>query len=1137
MRACAHRWRLRCESSGARLPRSTHAAHQLAALSYLLRDPRKSPVVIVAGHTFSACTTLYRVLPTAVYAAYHCESVLDGGVTFNCAEYPNRPHLPSVRLVPHTSALLGPEHCITTGSYVDVFQAVPKPIGAANTKPSLGGEDEGDSLLSESGSILRASKDVEELRQGSTSACADLLLSPIKDERRFLPSHQPRREATPVSPPGKVSVSRSPARLLLNPDFGSPDRGSNATRDGMQREPPPPRIHWVVTRWLINSHADPQKVIDAWRGVLNHSRPGEVASVLLFVNVEVADMVPLIGTLSSHRLQLALRLKGDMAEGDKTPRLSPPLYKCGACAAVWLPLPASSKLRSALLSLQARATAVAVPSSSCDPPAAMTGTTLPPRQASAQVGAAARPSQPRAQIEVPIVRCWDTTAPEEKQTPTHDPVSFTMGSFRRFAFVGDVKPPTHPHHHPCPALDCLQRIPEPLRSWEWVLRKGRSDVCVLPSDAKLSCALPYVLASDAEKEHREYQRALRHNAADAATSRSLKASVHSADVSTTGGPSVNASLPNPRYFTTLVSDAGSLLARDGCLSDLFVLEFQPALLEMGLIQRHRQLQHTETLLHKTAAELRWYHARQEHLSATEKLVETATPSASLTRSFLMSAIQFIRSCSCGRGVLAWPLTSPTEDHGCLRLAFTLSYEFYVDPRLPVVRHGEVGRAGCAVGAQMRHPVPGDGLVSPHTAPSAGSSSSPSRLSTAEMKEAISYILGSMRRFGWVLVWQEDHHRWPTAVPPPHMHPAINTLPSYFPLRRSGCTRLHEHIAVSLEQWRQKQHRLNGKRYNADMFMVESKAFSSHQAVESSSAAALDVVESSPYTSLDLWQAALIGEEAGIYLWEGQKVFLDDGHPGVIVEFRPPPAELFMPAEQHTTGTMRAYWRVQQRLHAEFIRFYRWRRFCCAAAHPRHIAAAFTGLPSYVREREMSYFPVVELLHASPAGRRQRVQVLPRLTVQHRIAYPCVCVVSVAEQKRWHEAHGRVVLDSDDLRDEVWQLPKTGADGRSTSHVTLLRLPLSPVRVEEAASLFVSHVMTFSRSSADYHDQCDLWQMGSTSMECELLERLKKEWTSVHQNASARDRWTPQRRRAVQRLETTHWKSFAAKPFSMASLLY
>ena len=74
---------------------------------------------------------------------------------------------------------------------------------------------------------------------------------------------------------------------------------------------------------------------------------------------------------------------------------------------------------------------------------------------------------------------------------------------------------------------------------------------------------------------------------------------------------------------------------------------------------------------------------------------------------------------------------------------------------------------------------------------------------------------------------------------------------------------------------------------------------------------------SPFTSLDLWQACMVPEDAGMQLWEGQTVFLDNGKCGTIVAFRPPSAKLLVPWTSHATAAERRRWRGQQQRHAAF----------------------------------------------------------------------------------------------------------------------------------------------------------------------------------------------------------------------------
>ncbi|CAC9523755.1 hypothetical protein, unknown function [Leishmania infantum JPCM5] len=1117
---------------------STHTCHQLAALSFLLRDPRQFPVVIVTGRSMSAFTTLYRLLPTAAYMMYNTEARFDGCTAFIRADYPDVPRPSSVRLVPHTSALLGPELCEKSGAYVDVMQAAAETVGAAEVAPSLNVDDGVAAEFCGGGSITPGELD-EELRQSITSSFNEQFIASIEDECGPPSAHRSCRETAPVQPAGKLEARRRGREFLHHSKLHRVGSGSVVSHHNMHHEAVQHGIHWVVPRWLIDCKVDLRKAMYAWRSLLSQSRPGEVVSLVLFVNVDVVDLTSLIGHSGLRDARGWPRLKSNAVQYEKLCRASPPPEGCAACAALKLPLRAPSQLRAALLSLEANATAVAESSSGCAPSAEVVGARTPAQSIGAQSGASAGLPPRRGSLEVPIVNCWAKASAMEIEHAKHAH-RLTVDAFRHLFSVFDVHHPMHRRRlrGQRSMHESLQRIPDPLQKWQWVLQKDSTPYPVPLSDATLSRVLPYVLVKDAKEQRRQHQRALRRNVVDAATLQSLNSRGLSAAVFTAGSARAGAPFPNPRYFTTLVSDAGSLLVRDGCLSDLFVMEFQPTLLEAELSSHYWRSVREKALGGITGLSLRQYRALLELLSAAEKLVAAEMPPASLTRDVLKNAVRFLYTCGRGRGLLAWPLADPAEGYHRLRVAFTLSYEFYADPLVFSWRFRGAPRAGCVGEAQIRHLASGAGVASYHAAAAAGSGSAESQCIIETLKDAISYILATMRRLGWVLVWQEDHHRWPTAVPPPHMHhPHINATRSVFPLSRCTGPALQERIAASLERWRHEQLRFNNKRYDADVSAGALKTPSSHQTVESTRAAAADAATASPYTSLDVWQAALIPEDAGVYLWEGQTVFLDEGCPGVIVEFRPPPAELFTPIEQHPTEAKRAYWRAQQELHADFIRFYRWRRDCFAAANPRQVRAAFTSLPHYVRAREMTHFPVVELLHASPDGKRPLVQVLPIRAMQYHVAYPRVCAVSGAEQKSWHEAQGRPAPSKDELRDVVWRLSTTDVDNRSASQVTLLRLPLSPFRIEAAALPFVSRVMELSRRPVGHRTQRALWHATTTKKRQALFQRLNVEWASCHGKTVVHDRLSTPQLRAVKERAHINWRLVPASRHSSAALYF
>ncbi|GET91413.1 hypothetical protein, unknown function [Leishmania tarentolae] len=1105
MRASAHRWRLGCVRSGpgARML-STHTSHYLAALSFLLRDPQQFPVVIVMGRSFSAFTALYRVFPIAAYMMYNTDAMLARCTAFVEDDYPDLPCPSSVRLVPHTSALLGPDLCEKSGTYMDVMRAAAEPLSGA--------DNVGAAELYGSGSIASAIQD-EELRQSITSSFTDQFIASIGDRWGSPSVRQSCRETKPMQPVGKLELR------LQNDKFSH--HGSIVSHHDTHDPALPRSIHWVVPRCLIDCKVDLRKAMDAWRSVLSRSRPGEVVSLVLFVNVDVVDVTALLGCKGCCKSLGSLFLKNDVIDPQNLCRASPPPYNCASCAAFRWPLRAPSQLRTALLSLPPEGSSVTESSSGC---------------AGAKRGSADGLPWRTRDLEVPIVNCWDKEKSMTNEYEHHD-LTRTVNAFQHLFSVVSAK---HQVRHRYMRKRCfwhnvLLRIPNPLQRWQWVLKKDSSPYPVPPLDAGLSRALPYTLVNDAEEKHRQQQRTVRRNAVDAATLQSLHYGDLSA-ASTANSARTRVPFPNPRYFTTLVSDAGALLVRDGCLSDLFVMEFKPALLEVTLSSHYWRLWHTKTLREITSMPLGGQRAFLELLSAGEKLVSAPMPSASLNLNVLKYATQFLYKSGRGRSVLAWPLTDPAEGYRCLRVAFTLSYEIYTDPRsLTHLRYA--ARGSSAMEAETHRLASAAGMASATAASAAGYGSAQPPLVIETLQDVISYILETMRKLGWVLVWQEDHRRWPTAVPPPCIHPHINTVPSAFPLSGGAGPAMQERIAASLERWRQEQLHVNNKRFDADVPAVGLEALSSHEAVESRNAAAVDPATATPYTSLDVWQAALIPEDAGVYLWEGQTVFFDDGRAGVIVEFRPPPSELFTPIEDHPTEAKRAYWRVQQEVHADFIRFYRWRLHCFAAVNPRHATAAFTSLPHYVRAREMTQFPVVELLHRVTNGMRPLVQVLPRRTSQYHVAYPRVCVVSVAEQKSWYEAQGQPVLAEEEFRDVVWRLSTTDADERAASEVTLLRLPLSPFRIEEASLPFVSRMMELSRHPASRDVQGVLRHSTTTKARQALFQSLNAKWATCHRNAALHDRTSRQRLWAVKGRTHISWRTLSASFHSSEALYF
>ncbi|KAG5495380.1 hypothetical protein GH5_03040 [Leishmania sp. Ghana 2012 LV757] len=1137
MRPRTRGWQLGGGYSGAaRRLLFTHASHQLAELSYLLRDPRQFPVVIVTGRSFSACTALYRALPTVVYTAYNSETMSGQTPVLSPANPAGLPRPSSLRLVSHTSALLGPEVCEKTDAYVEVIRAAEESVGAADAEPLLNAEDRDDALSSETESVWLNMEYEERLRHNTTSIFTEQFLSLVEDRWRSPTARAPRREAASGQPAGKADSRLLRHGLLHDGELRGVGCGSIVWHRDVQREARPYHIHWVVPRWLTGSKADVPKMIDAWRSVLSHSRSGEVVSLVLFVNVDALNSASVLRGFESNSWKTGRKVNTQTDHGMNMYHAPPPSHGCTRCSAVWYPLTLRLQLRAALLPLHAQLNTLADFSSAYAPSAERTDIGTPVRGFGTESGGAANPPPRTVRLMVPVVNCWDAWNSAPMSEILYRTLLRTAKAFGQLSSALGRNQPEHRRRERL-LLDCLKEIPGPLRQWQWLLQENSFPYAVPLPGAQLPHTFPYMVVKGREDQRQERQRALRRNAVDAETLRRLNAEALSAGFSAAGGPPTSAPLPSPRYFTTLVSDAGSLLARDGCLTDLFVVEFQPALREADVNSPLWHCMRAGTSGDITLSSLDRNRARLELLSAAKRFVATAIPSASLTCHILKCATQFLCSSGRGRGVLAWPLMDPAEGGHCLRVAFTLSYEFHADPSPVLQRLRKGSRAGGAGKTKMHGTAPSGGLASFTPPTAAGSENSQLLFVVLTVKDVIRYILRDMRKLGWVLVWQENHHRWPTAVPPPHMHPDMNTSHSPSSLRRSYRAGLQARVAASLERWRQEQFRCHKKRYDADASAWALKVPSSKELVEAPKEAAQGAVAASPYTSLDVWQAALIPEDAGVYLWEGQTVFLDDGRRGVIVEFRPPPAELFTSFQHHPTEAKRMHWRMQQRRYSDFIRFYRWRRHIRAAVHPRRIAAAFTGLPHYVREREMTHFPVVELLDGSTGGKRPRVHVLPIRAVRSRVAYPRVCVVSVAEQRDWLEAQGRPVFTGDEFRDEVWQLPSRESDGRSSSEVTLLRLPLSPFRIDDVASLFVSRVMNFSKEPLNHRAQHALCGRPLTGTSVTSLRCLNAKWACHHRHSVAKGDLAAERVRAAHQRGQINWSSFAAHPESIAGLCY
>ncbi|KAG5470478.1 hypothetical protein LSCM1_01722 [Leishmania martiniquensis] len=1126
-------WGSYCDSAGRLV--CQHTLHQFAQLAYLLRDPLQFPVVMVTGSSFSACSTLYRALPSAAYMAYVSEATIDQRTAFSPAASADLPRPSSVRLVPHTSALLGPEVCEKIKSYVNVVGAATESVGAAVAKPSLDAEKGADAFLVETKSVLLSAEYEEELRQSTSSAFTEQFLSRIEEGWRPRSTQVPHEAATTVQPARRPDAPLLPYGVAHDGRLHGGGCGSSISPRDMRQKAWAYDIHWVVPCWHTGSTADLQKAIDSWRSVLSPSRSREVASLLVFINDDVVVNASIFGSWASGTSRAGQLLSQDSTTRKGLCCASPSSQGCRACAALWRPLALGSQLWAALSSLRAEGNAFAEASSACASSVERTDTETPARRTDAQRGAAANPPPPAVPVKVPVLHCWNSRNLQGEGRSADESICSTTRAVNQLMSAVNINHARR-RQYKLPRPSCLRSVPGPMRKWQWLLQQNGSPYPVPPSGAKVGGALPYMLVGDSEEGRRERRRAVRRNAVDAETLQRLKSGALSAALSPAGGTPTSAPLPSPRYFTTLVSDAGPLLTSDGCLTDLFVMEFQPALQAAEMTSHHWGCMERGIYLEKGVPSQSRCRARLELTAAAAQFTAAAIPSVSLTHNFLGCATRFLCSCGRGRSVLAWPLTDPAEGSHCLRVAFTLSYEIHADPRFLLQCLHKVARRADGGQPQMRRPAFGDGSASCTAAVAARRVHSEASLIVETMREVIDYILRNMRSLGWVLVWQEDHHRWPTAVAPPHMHPGTSTLPPPS-LRGSYCPGVKARVAASLEKWRHEQLRLHRKRYDADVPVGTLSASFSNETVEPPRTAGQDAAGASLYTSLDVWQAALIPEDAGVYLWEGQTVFLDDGRQGVIVEFRPPPAELFTSAEQHTTAAKRMYWHKCQRRYSDFIRFYRWRQDCCAAVHRRRVAAAFTGLPHYVRQREMTNFPVVELLHLTTSGKRPRVQVLPIRALRTRVAYPRVRIVSVAEQKALHKAQDRPMLADEELRDEVWHLPSREPGGRSASDVTLLRLPLTPFRIETVASLYVSHVMRLSAAPLCSRVQKALCggSWGRTS--AKPPRRLNTEWACHHRSALAKAISGAQRVKAAHHAGQINWSSLTARPRAKEALRF
>lgn len=205
------------------------------------------------------------------------------------------------------------------------------------------------------------------------------------------------------------------------------------------------------------------------------------------------------------------------------------------------------------------------------------------------------------------------------------------------------------------------------------------------------------------------------------------------------------------------------------------------------------------------------------------------------------------------------------------------------------------------------------------------------------------------------------------------------------------------------------------------------------------------------TSSELWQAALVPPSTGLSLYIGASVAAEDGRRGVVVDFIPIPAALFLGCEggiQQTSsaalistsgsaGAFLSWEHARQRTPTS-----RWR----------------PGLPAYATRMERILWPVVRL------GVVSTVLVLPSVNSQVIVRYPSMYLVPADQQNQLTSPQGPSPSSAHNSP-RTWQgiqsdVPRTCGD----KSVTVLKLPLQPACVDSVESLFLASAQRFYSSS-------------------------------------------------------------------------
>ncbi|KPI88950.1 hypothetical protein ABL78_1916 [Leptomonas seymouri] len=1166
-----------CSSPQSTESDAEHFSCLVGDLSKLLAEPQRYPVILVLGSSSSSAAQLYRLLPIAAFHAYalHGNSASDAESKewIKAAGKASAIRPSVVRLVTHEAAVHTPKVCAERQAFVDVLHTFCN-SGLLPQEDSKGaGEDREHDVVASRQTSLWTATLAADIREASTQAYTEQFLKQLKNDSFFRvesqetpsPSGENRAGATKSTNAGQAS------QLVDNEGFATVGNGAIQHMEE--------HVHWVVPLWVGVCASDLRKVMGAWRSVFTGRFKYETATLVLFLSPDVAA-----GWLGNEARADAFP-GYSFEEASRVFSTNP----FSPCAAYWREFPGASPLSSALQWMArdsplfhklCEETQVECVSNATKEASALQARRCAPgtvRQ---------RSSQSLPCIRLPCLLCRSQMSSNFSfRWPLLEGIlryarelKTSVYRYEGCCHDNSKQPQRTLHRYSLP-------IPPSFPSWRWLLpcRATRAQVPPLaplapPSPYSTADAaapvFPYILVSDAAAQEAELKLAVRRNAVNAATLNCMIAADRVSNVAanrTDGCP-----LPKPRYYAPFVADGGSPLTVDGCLSDIFVLEFMP-----GCV-KGKELKSWKCWLHNLQPKLNvgkhWmgrYRASLCLIEATEEFMATPLPSRAVTKAFLQAVQGLLSHSGKGRGVMSWPLLDPREGHRHPRVAFAMTYEFFSNPLMRVDSVTEGGRV--AASGVESHPYssasetcanantefPITTFASDRVGSGGPCSSSPVKYAprAALLKSydfsfaySLSALLAELKSFGWVLVWQEDHRRWPTAVAPPCMSENSTAFSHYFKDADQGTAVgsasgeevatarglsvsskvLRHRVASVLEEWRQDQQRRYNARYDVDPATRSCRLGSASPALDCAlarDAASLSLERGlhsplfpSQYTSLDVWQASIVPEDAGMYLWEGQTVLLDDGRFGTIVGFRPPSSKLFVPWASQPTEEKRHLWRVQQQRHADFIRFYRWRRRLhdCNPSPCHHLTAAFTSLPSYVTQREQDLYPLVRVSSRAWAGnsgdtsenrhhtcslspppsasaaapsRDRLVHVLPTRVNAFPVNYPSVCVATAQEQKRWYDLHPHATSPAQLLHDVAWNLTMTSH--RHLKQVTLLSLPLSPHRVETSASFFIAQVFNVSRHPVRCWRLPPLITKDLAPRDVCAVECLSEQWARLH----------------------------------------